>query len=113
MTRWRFLLDENIDPKTVIYLEKEWVEAEHVREVLGQGADDEGDILPYARNNDRVIVTSDVTDFGTTGDDVAVVLLHDDTTPAHRVAAGLVTLVEAYPGRDAFSGREALDAWLP
>ncbi|WP_254830241.1 DUF5615 family PIN-like protein [Haloglomus salinum] len=32
---WRFLLDENVDPKTVTYLEKEGIDAEHVRDVLG------------------------------------------------------------------------------
>jgi len=111
MTGWQFLLDENIDPKTVTHLEKEGIEGEHVREVLGQGADDEGDILPYVRNTDRVIVTSDVTDFADRqGADV--VLLYDDTTPAHRVASGLVALVDAYPSRGAFGGCEELDPWL-
>jgi len=96
MTEWRFLLDENIEPKTVRYLEKEGIEAEHVRDVLGQGADDERDILPYTRTEDRVVVTSDVADFAVV-EGVDVVLLYDNTTPAHRTAAGLVALVDAYP----------------
>ena len=29
MSEWRFLLDENIDPKTATYLEKEEIHAEH------------------------------------------------------------------------------------
>jgi predicted nuclease of predicted toxin-antitoxin system len=49
MSEWRFLLDENIDPKVVAYLEKEDLYAEHVRDALGQGADDEADVLPHAR----------------------------------------------------------------
>lgn len=64
MSEWRFLLDENIDPKTATYLEKEGIHAEHVRDALWVGADDEDDILPYARTNNSIIVTSDVTDFG-------------------------------------------------
>jgi predicted nuclease of predicted toxin-antitoxin system len=64
MSGWRFLLDENIDPKTVTYLEKEGIHAEHVRDALWTGADDMADIIPYARDEELVIVTSDVTDFG-------------------------------------------------
>jgi predicted nuclease of predicted toxin-antitoxin system len=64
MSEWRFLLDENIDPKTATYLRKEEVHAEHVRDALWQGADDEDDVLPYAREHDLVVVTSDVKDFG-------------------------------------------------
>jgi len=45
MSEWRFLLDENVDPKTATYLEKEGIHAEHVRDALWQGADDEADIL--------------------------------------------------------------------
>ena len=64
MGEWRFLLDENIDPKTATYLEKEGTRAEHVRDTLGQGAEDKADILPYVAEHDLVFVTSDVTDFG-------------------------------------------------
>lgn len=46
MSEWRFFLDENIDPKVATYLEKEGPLAEHVRDTLGQGADDEDDVLP-------------------------------------------------------------------
>jgi len=64
MSEWRFLLDENVDPKVATYLEKEGLFAVHVRDALERGADDEDDILPYARAHDLVVVTSDVTDFG-------------------------------------------------
>lgn len=113
MAAWQFLLDENIDPKVATYLDKEGVSAEHVRDVLGQGADDEDDVLPYAREHDRIVVTSDVTDFGElpSGAHAGVILLYDDTMSAYRVAAALINMIDAYPGRDAFAGREELDAW--
>lgn len=113
MAAWRFLLDENIDPKVATYLEKEELSAEHVRETLGQGADDEDDILPYAREHDRIIVTSDVKDFGTlpSGTHAGIVLLYEDTMPAYRVASALIQMVDTYPSRDEFTGREELDAW--
>lgn len=113
MTEWRFLLDENIDPKVATYLDKEELFAVHVRDTLGQGADDEAEVLPYARDNDLIVVTSDVTDFGDlpSEEHAGVVLLYDDTMPAYRIASALITMVDAYPGRDAFAGREELDAW--
>ncbi len=115
MADWQFLLDENIDPKVAMYLEKESLFAEHVRDVLGQGADDEDDVLPYAREHNLIVVTSDVKDFGDLPSDAhtgtGVVLLYDDTMPAYRVASAVITLVDAYPNRDAFGGREELDAW--
>jgi hypothetical protein len=113
MGEWRFLLDQNIDPKTATYLQKEGTHAEHVRDTLGQGADDEADILPYVTERDLVLVTSDVTDFGPLPPDAhaGLVLLYDDTMPAYRVASALIAMVDAYPDRDAFAGREALDSW--
>ncbi len=114
MSAWQFLLDENIDPKVATYLQKADVSAVHVRDVLGQGADDEADILPYARERDRVIVTSDVTDFVPLRNDehAGIVLLYDDTMPAYEVASALITMIDAYPDRAAFQGREELDAWI-
>lgn len=114
MTAWRFLLDENVDPKTATYLSKEGIDAKHVRDALWQGADDEADVLPYAREHDRIVVTSDVSDFSSlsTDDHAGVILLYDDTMPAYRIASGLIAMVDAYPGRDAFNGREELDAWV-
>lgn len=114
MSDWRFLLDENIDPKTGTYLQKEDVHAEHVRDVLWQGADDEDDVLPYARENDCIVVTSDVTDFGDLHSErhAGVILLYDDTMPAYRVAAGLLSMIDAYSSRDTFGSREELDPWI-
>lgn len=114
MSRWQFLLDENIDPKAATYLRKEGIHAEHVRDTLGQGADDKEDILPYARRNELIIVTSDVRDFGGLSPDAhaGLVVLYDDTTPAYQVAAGLISMIDAYPNRDSFGGREELDPWI-
>lgn len=113
MAEWRFLLDENIDPKVATYLDKEHLFAVHVRDTLGQGADDEDDVLPYARKHDLIVVTSDVKDFGDLPSEshAGVVLLYDDTMPAYRVASALITMVDAYPSRGAFAGREELDVW--
>ena len=113
MAEWQFLLDENIDPKVATYLDKEGLYAEHVGDALGEGVDDEGDVLPYARERDLVVVTSDAKDFGDLPSDshAGVVLLHDDTMPAYRVASALIALVDMYPSRNAFAGREELDAW--
>ena len=114
MAEWQFLLDENIDPKVATYLGKEDLFAVHVRDTVGQGADDEDDVLPYAREHGLIIVTSDVKDFGALPNEAhaGVVLLYDDTMPAYRVASALITMVDAYPGRDAFAGREELDSWV-
>ena len=113
MSAWRFLLDENVDPDVAAHLENEEVVAEHVRDALAEGAGDETDVLPYAREHGLIVVTSDVTDFGDISieDHAGLILLYDDTMPAYSVASALVALVDAYPERDAFRGIEALDAW--
>lgn len=102
-----------MDPKTARYLQKEGLCAEHVRDVLWQGADDEDDVLPYAREHDLIVVTSDVTDFGDLPDAAhsGIVLLFDDTMPAFRVASAIIRMVDAYGDRGEFEGREALDSW--
>ena len=113
MSEWRFLCDENIDPKTATYLRKEGLHVEHVRDALWQGADDEDDVLPYAREHDLIIVTSDVKDFGDLQAEAhaGIILLYDDTMPAYRVASALIAIIDAYPSRDEFMGREELDLW--
>lgn len=56
MVDWRFLLDENVDPATVEELDAAALNAEHVRDALGEGADDRADVLPYARETGRIVV---------------------------------------------------------
>jgi hypothetical protein len=111
---WALLLDENIDPATTTHLETERIEAEHVLDVLGAGADDETEVLPYALEENRLLVTSDLSDFTDLPPDAhaGIVLLYDDTLPAHAVAAGLDAMIAAYPSRDSFEGPEVLDAWV-
>jgi len=41
MAAWRFLQDDNVDPKVAAHLENEEVVAEYVRDALAEGADDE------------------------------------------------------------------------
>jgi hypothetical protein len=70
-------------------------------------------MVPYAREHDLVVVTSDVADFAPLLDDAhaGVVLLYDDTMAGHRVASALIHMVDSYPGKEAFAGRESLDDW--
>jgi hypothetical protein len=109
----RFPFDENVDPATVEQLDAAAVGAEHVRDALGKGADDREDVLPYARETGRIVVTSGVTDFAGLPADayVGLALPYDEAMPAHRIVAALTATIEAYDGRDSFRGREVLDDW--
>jgi hypothetical protein len=97
MAEWAFRLDENIDPKAATYLAKEALDATHVRDTLGQGADDEADVLPSAREHNRIIVTSDVREFDSLPpySHAGIVILYDDTMPADRVAPARIALGDA------------------
>lgn len=110
MSEWQFILDENIDPKVATYLEKEGVDAVHVRGSVGLGSDDKS-VLSWARDHGNIVLTSDVQHFGGLPPEKppGVVLLHDDTMPAYRVASALLRLLDAYPSREAFGGRGDLD----
>jgi predicted nuclease of predicted toxin-antitoxin system len=114
MSDWRFLLDENVDPKAARLLDCEGVSAEYVPDALREGADGETYILPYAVEHGLAVVTSDVTDFSdlAPADHTGVVLLYDDTMAAHDVASGLLAMVDAYPSRASFDGVEELDPWV-
>lgn len=113
MDGWDFLLDENIDPKTAAYLSREGISADHVRDALWLGADDEADILPYAENNGLIVVTSDVSDFASrTGASPGIVLVFDDTMCAYQVASSLLPMTEVYQDPDVFPGMEVLDDWV-
>jgi hypothetical protein len=61
---WKFLLDENTEPQVESFMASEGYDAEHVQDALAKGARDKPDVLPYARETDRIIITSDVKDFG-------------------------------------------------
>lgn len=114
MTPWRFLVDENLHPPIVTYLGKEEIHAAYVPDVLFEGADDDDDVLPFARAGDYVLVTNDLRDFGTRDPDEheGIVLVYDGTLHSLDIVAGLLDVVEAYTDRDALRGYEVLDAWL-
>lgn len=110
---WAFLLDENVDPKVGELLDEEGFRVVHVQEALSKGADDQEDILPFAREEDLVLVTSDVTDFGKVASSRhrGVMLLFDQRTPPHEVGQAIVSLVNAYGSRERFES-DALDDWF-
>jgi hypothetical protein len=114
MGAWRILRAENVDPAVATDLRTAAIHVETGRDALRLGADDEADLLPYAREHDLVVVTSDVTDFAPLPDDAhaGLVLVYDDTMPAHRVTTALTAMIDAYPDRDAFDGQELLDDWV-
>lgn len=112
--RWSFLVDECVDPDVAYQLDSERIVAEAVKDVLGIGADDFDDVLPYAHQHDRILVTSNVTDFRTV-DDVeheGIVLIFDNELRAGQIVTGLRRIVEAYPSREALRGYEKLDQWV-
>ncbi len=70
-------------------------------------------MLPCTRKHNLIFVTSDVSDFGIlpSNSHSGIILLYDDTITAYRVVSALLNLVDTYPSRHAFTGREDLDAW--
>lgn len=58
----RLLLDENVTPKGALALHADGVDACHVRDRGLLGATD-ADLLEWAYNDDRILVTSNVCDF--------------------------------------------------
>jgi predicted nuclease of predicted toxin-antitoxin system len=114
-SRWQFLLDENVSRTVEGELDGRGFSVEHVVDALGPGVDDLPDILPYARDNDCVVVTKDYSDFGaiTEDDHRGVVLIADHAHEPHEVATAIENIVGAYPSRDAFrSQTEFLDDWM-
>lgn len=111
---WGFLIDENLEPQIARYLRKEGVHAEHVLDALSAGADDREELLPYAREQDLVVVTNDVTDFSGLPEDEheGIVVVYDGRLSAFQVSMGLLDIVEAYPGRESLRGYEILDDWV-
>jgi hypothetical protein len=114
-TDWKFLLDENIGRSLAEGLTRRDYYAELVVDVLAPGVADYTEILPYAREHDLVIVTKDYSDFSATSSDehegTILVARHDHT--AADMAAGIETLVDAYPSRESFRGwQEFLDEWI-
>lgn len=110
---WAFLLDENVDPDVARVLREEGFRTEHVQDILSKGADDHADILPLAREEDLILLTSDVSDFGAVapGNHSGLMLVYDQRTPPHEVGEGILGIVAPYGSRVRFES-EALDDWL-
>lgn len=111
---WAFLIDENLDKQTVAYLTAEAVSAEHVSTALWPGADDFEDILPYARQEDQIIVTNNILDFKPLPADAhnGLVIVYNNRVSAFQLATGLFKIMTAYQHRDEFPEKEALDEWI-
>lgn len=114
MSVWGFLIDENLERQTADYLETEGIRGEHVSDVLFPGADDFDDILPYARQEDLIIVTNNILDFKPLSDDEheGIVILYNQRSSAWEIANALFELIEVYEDRNRLRGKEALDVYL-
>lgn len=110
---WRFLIDENLHPPIVDSLTAERIEAAYVPEALFEGADDDEDVLPFARTHDYILVTNDVRHFSNRDDSEheGIVLVYDGTLSPFEIASGLLEIVDAYSDRDGLRGYEVLDSW--
>lgn len=113
---WKFLIDECMEPAIARRLRKTAIDAWHVQEVdiLGKGADDSSDILPYLNREDAILVTNNFRDFGDMAFDAheGILLDFDGRRSAAEYARGIRRVIESYPSRDALRHREPLDDWI-
>lgn len=114
MAPWRFLIDENLHPLIVDELAEEQLDAAYVPEVLFEGADDDDDVLPFARTNDYIVVTNDLRHFSYRDDaeHEGIILVYDGTLQPFEIAAGILDIVDAYSDRVALRGYEVIAGWL-
>jgi predicted nuclease of predicted toxin-antitoxin system len=101
--RWSFLVDENQSPSLAQRLQSHGVDAEHVNDVLGPGAGDLSQVLPYAQQNNCIIITNDV-DFRELSPSrhEGVLFVKGQNYEAHELASAVLDVIEAYPSRDQF-----------
>lgn len=114
-SEWAFLLDENVGRNVARELTEYGYRTELVVDVLDPGVDDFPDILPYARENDLIVLTKDFSDFGAVdaGDHEGVILVVQHSHAPGEMAAAVDAIVGAYPSRGSFRGRqEYLDDWI-
>lgn len=109
---WAFLLDENVSPGVGRILGEEGYDVVRVPNVLSEGADD-GEILPYATENDLVTITQDVSDFAQieSAEHAGLILVYDQQLSPSEIANGVLDIVDAYDDRERFT-TETLDPWL-
>lgn len=110
---WRFLLDENMEPRVESFLAAEGYDAEHVQDALSKGARDKPDVLSYAMRTSRIVITSDVKDFAglAPSEHSGLMLLYEQRASAHGAANAVLDVVDAYGDRERFVA-EAIDDWM-
>jgi hypothetical protein len=112
---WGFLLDENVERAVGACLRKHGYRADHVVSVLEPGVDDLTAVLPYARAEDLIVVTKDVSDFSALepADHEGLVLINSHRLTATETCEAIHQIVTAYPARDALRDHfEFLDQWV-
>ncbi len=98
----RFLCDENVNRKVIAALRDRGIDAVHVVECGLMGADDT-EIMAAAVTDDRIVVTSDYTDFG------ALVGLHT----RHGIRfPGVLFISPSIPQGDAGALLQAIETWI-
>jgi len=112
-SEWAFLIDENLERGVANKLEQEGYRAEMVVDVLGPGTDDT-DVVPYAVENDLIVVTKDVSDFHALDydDHEGIILVRNHWYSAFQMATAILDLIKDYPARDDYRHTEYLDKWV-
>ena len=113
--RWAFFIDANLEPKVAEILRSEGYRAEFSDYTLGPDADDEADILPYAKQEELIIVTADVKNFAPLDDShhEGVFLLNNQRESAYAVAQAIIHLIEQVESPDNLKNKTlALDPWI-
>jgi predicted nuclease of predicted toxin-antitoxin system len=105
MSEWRFLVDENLEPRIAMDLRKEDYYAEAVQNVdeLGKGTPD-SEIIDYADEYDLIVVTNNLQDFAHATDRIDVLGLTAGRVTAFEIAGAILDVIDQY---DQFGGREA------
>lgn len=114
MAEWGFLVDENLGRQVAAYLAAEGIRGEHVSDALFPGADDVEDVLPYAREDDLIVVTNNVLDFKSLSEDQheGTVIVYNQPLSAWSIATGLFRLIDLYSDRDSLRGTEVFDPYV-
>jgi hypothetical protein len=113
-SEWYILVDEDIEPRVVEFLEKEGIRADRVPDVLFQGADDEADVMPYARNHNAVLVTANWRDFTRFDPDrhYGCLIEFGQDESAMEITKAVLTAIEHYSNPDNLDGWDKLEYWL-
>jgi predicted nuclease of predicted toxin-antitoxin system len=112
---WGFLLDENVERAVGTCLREQGYRVDHVVSVLEPGVDDLTAVLPYARAEDLIVVTKDVSDFSALDyeNHEGLILINSHRPTAVEMRAAISKIVTAYPSREALRDHfEFLDQWV-